>query len=286
MARFPEGWVLDQVLPELRGAISKSRGLFVDLATLLGLVGASLVIGSAIVLGASSDVFLNMPSVLIVIVGSLCVVLAKFSFAQFLGAFKVAGRAFSFKLPDTEEMITEVIDIANTARKQGVLALEEKTISLPFLEQGVQLLLESQPAETIEKLMQKERLMTLDRNRWGAKVFRALADVGPAMGMIGTIVGLVQMLSNMEDPKSIGPAMAVALLTTLYGAMMATMFASPIADKLELRMTEEARMQALIIDAVIAIQEGRNPRVIEQMLSSYLPPSKRDQNGDADAQRQ
>ncbi|WP_165857699.1 flagellar motor protein PomA [Marinobacter sp. JSM 1782161] len=253
-----------------------------DFATLFGLVGATLVIGSAIVLGASSQVFLNMPSVLIVLVGSFCVVMAKFSFGQFLGAFKAASRAFSFKLPDTEALINEVVDIANVARKQGVLALEEKEVSATFLRQGIQFLLESQPAETIEKLMQKERLLTLDRNRMGAKVFRALADVGPAMGMIGTIVGLVQMLSNMEDPKSIGPAMAVALLTTLYGAILATMFASPIADKLELRMTEEARMQALIIDAVIAIQEGRNPRVIEQMLSSYLPPSKREQNGEAE----
>lgn len=254
-----------------------------DFATLIGLVGAMLVIGASIVLGASSQVFLNVPSIMIVIVGSLFVVMAKFSIGQFLGAFKAASRAFSFKLPETEDLINEVIDIANVARKQGVLALEEKEVSSPFLKQGVQFLLESQPAETIEKLMQKERLLTLDRNRMGAKVFRAFADVGPAMGMIGTIVGLVQMLSNMEDPKSIGPAMAVALLTTLYGAVLATMVASPIADKLELRMTEEARSQALIIDAIIGIQEGRNPRVIEQMLSSYLPPAKRDQNAEAQA---
>lgn len=99
------------------------------------------------------------------------------------------------------------------------------------------------------------------------------------MGMIGTLIGLVQMLSNMEDPKAIGPAMAVALLTTLYGAMMATMVCLPIADKLNLRMTEEARMQALWIDAVVAIQEGTNPRVIEQLLNSYLPPNKREKAG-------
>ena len=119
-------------------------------------------------------------------------------------------------------------------------------------------------------------MMTLDHNRSGAKVFTAMADVAPAMGMIGTLIGLVQMLSNMEDPKSIGPAMAVALLTTLYGAMIATMIATPIADKLSLRMTEEARMQSLYIDALVAIQEGTNPRIIEQMLSSYLPPKERE----------
>ncbi|MDX1802007.1 MAG: flagellar motor protein PomA [Marinobacter sp.] len=249
-----------------------------DFATLIGLVGAITVIGSAIVLGASSDVFFNVPSLLIVVLGSLLVVLAKFSIGQFLGAFKVAARAFSFKLPDTEEAIAEIIEIAQVARKGGVLALEGRECSSPFLSQGVQMLIDGQSAETVGDLLKKERVLTLDHNRLGAKVFTALADVGPAMGMIGTLVGLVQMLSNMEDPKSIGPAMAVALLTTLYGAVLATMICSPIADKLNLRMTEEARMQALWIDALMAIQEGKNPRIIEQLLTSYLPPNKRDKS--------
>lgn len=247
-----------------------------DFATLLGLAGAAVIISMAIILGASSEVFLNIPSILIVVLGSLAVVLAKFSFAQYFGAFRAAGRAFSFKLPDTHALIEELVDIANVARKQGVLALEDREASSDFLSQGLQHLIDGQSADVIETLMNKERLLTLDRNRWGAKVFRAFGDVAPAMGMIGTIVGLVQMLSNMDDPKTIGPAMAVALLTTLYGAMIATMIANPIADKMELRMTEEARMQSLITDAVIAIQEGRNPRVIEQLLLSYLPPSRRE----------
>lgn len=247
-----------------------------DFATLLGLAGAAVIISMAIILGASSEVFLNVPSILIVVLGSLAVVLAKFSFAQYFGAFRAAGRAFSFKLPDTQTLIEELVDIANVARKQGVLALEGRETSSDFMGQGLQHLIDGQSADVIEALMNKERLLTLDRNRWGAKVFRAFGDVAPAMGMIGTIVGLVQMLSNMEDPKTIGPAMAVALLTTLYGAMIATMIANPIADKMDLRMTEEARMQSLITDAIIAIQEGRNPRVIEQMLLSYLPPSRRE----------
>lgn len=247
-----------------------------DFATLIGLLGATVIISMAVILGASSDVFFNIPSILIVILGSLAVVLAKFSFSQYFGAFRAAGRAFSFKLPDTQSLIEELVEIANIARKQGVLNLEGRETSSTYLQQGIQHLIDGQSADIIATLLNKERLLTLDRNRWGAKVFRAFGDVAPAMGMIGTIIGLVQMLSNMEDPKTIGPAMAVALLTTLYGAMIATMFANPLADKLELRMTEEARMQALITDAVIAIQEGRNPRVIEQMLSSYLPPSKRD----------
>ena len=247
-----------------------------DLATLIGLAGATLLIASAVILGVSPAVFINPASLLIVVGGTMFVVLAKFSVSQFLGAFKAAARAFKFKLPETQASIEELVEIANVARKEGVLGLEGREISSPFLSQGIQMLVDGQDSKTIKELLNKERLMTLDHNRSGAKVFTAMADVAPAMGMIGTLIGLVQMLSNMEDPKSIGPAMAVALLTTLYGAMIATMFATPIADKLSLRMTEEARMQSLYIDALVAIQEGTNPRIIEQMLSSYLPPKERE----------
>ena len=127
----------------------------------------------------------------------------------------------------------------------------------------------------MQQYLERERVLTLDHNRWGEKVFRAFGDVGPAMGMIGTLVGLVQMLSNMADPQAIGPAMAVALLTTLYGAVLATMVCIPIADKLNLRMSEEARLQLLWTDAVLAIQSGTNPHVVEQLLSSYLPADKK-----------
>lgn len=254
-----------------------------DFATLIGLVGALVLIASAVILGVSPDVFLNSASLLIVVGGTMLVVLAKFSIPQFLGAFKAAARAFKFKLPETQASIEELVDIANIARKEGVLGLEGREVSSPFLGSGIQMLVDGQAGDTIKQLLDKERLMTLDHNRSGTKVFTAMADVAPAMGMIGTLIGLVQMLSNMEDPKSIGPAMAVALLTTLYGAMIATMIATPIADKLSLRMTEEARLQMLYTDALVAIQQGTNPRIIEQMLSSYLPPNQRDKAPEAEA---
>jgi len=255
----------------------------VDFATLIGLLGAILLIVTAVVLGAAPDVFLNSASLLIVVGGTMLVVLAKFSIPQFLGAFKAAARAFKFKLPETQASIEELVEVANIARKEGALGLEGRDVASPFLNSGIQMLVDGQTSDTIKQLLDKERLMTLDRNRSGSKVFMAMADVAPAMGMIGTLIGLVQMLSNMEDPKSIGPAMAVALLTTLYGAMIATMIATPIADKLSLRMTEEARLQMLYTDALVAIQQGTNPRIIEQMLSSYLPPNKRDKAPDAEA---
>lgn len=253
----------------------------VDIATLIGLFGALAIIVVSILLGEGALVFVNVPSALIVFGGSLFVVLAKFSLPQFLGAVGVAARAFKFRLPTVEEAIAETVDLAQVARKQGVLALEEKKVSSPFFQQGLQMLVDGQDRETLQGYLDKERLLTLDRNRWGAKIFSAFADVGPAMGMIGTLVGLVQMLSNMSDPKSIGPAMAVALLTTLYGAMLATMICIPIADKLNLRMSEESRMQQLWTDALLSIQAGTNPRIVEQMLSSYLPSDRRDKKAAA-----
>ena len=246
-----------------------------DLATLIGLIGAIVLILGAILLGAASGMFFNIPSILIVVGGSIFVVLAKFTLQQFIGAVKVAVHAFKFRLPEPQEVIAEVVEIATVARKEGVLALEGRETSSPFLQMGIQMMIDGQAPEVVKEALEKERRLALERHHWGAKIFSAFGDVAPAMGMIGTLIGLVQMLSNMDDPKSIGPAMAVALLTTLYGAILATMVFLPIADKLTLRMTEEARMQAMLIDALTAIQQGTNPRIIEQLLSSYLPPVKR-----------
>ncbi len=248
-----------------------------DIATLLGIIGAIGIVAMAMILGGDPIIFVNIPSILIVIGGSLFVVLAKYSLGQFLGAVKVAVKAFAFKLESPEEIIGVLVDVAQVARKGGLLALEDKEVDNKYLKNGMQLLVDGQDREVVRTMLAKDRAMTLERHKWGAKVFTSIGDVGPAMGMIGTLIGLVQMLSNMDDPKSIGPAMAVALLTTLYGAMLATMIAIPIADKLTLRMTEEARIQSIIVDALLAIQSGQNPRVIEDMLRTYLPAGVRDE---------
>ena len=246
-----------------------------DLATLIGLLGAFGIVVAAMVLGGSAGMFVNVPSLLIVMVGTLFVVLMKFSLAQFLGAVKVAIKAFSFKLATPQEIIEEVVEMADAARKGGLLSLEGKEVSSNFLQKGIQLLVDGHDAEVVRSVLKKDLNQTLERHEWGAKIFSAMGDVGPAMGMIGTLVGLVQMLANMDDPKSIGPAMAVALLTTLYGAMLANMFALPVADKLTLRRVEEGRVKSMAIDALLAIQAGQNPRVIDEMLKSYLPEASR-----------
>ena len=246
-----------------------------DLATLIGLLGAFGIVVAAMVLGGSVLVFVNVPSLLIVIAGTLMVVLMKFNLGQFLGAVKVAAKAFIFKLDKIDELIPKVVELADVSRKGGLLALEGQEISNDFLKEGVKMLVDGHDGDVVRDVLSKDMKQTTERHSWGAKVFTAMGDVAPAMGMIGTLVGLVQMLSAMDDPKSIGPSMAVALLTTLYGAMLANMLAIPIADKLELRRTEEGRLKSMCIDALMAIQAGQNPRVIESMLKAYLASSKR-----------
>lgn len=246
-----------------------------DLATLIGMIGAFAIIITAMMLSGSVGMFIDIPSVLIVIVGSLFVVMSKFGLPQFLGAGKVAAKAFMFKVQDPAEVIDEIVELADVARKGGLLSLEGKEVSNEFLQGGIQLLVDGHDPEVVKALLSKDMDKTVERHETGAEIFKSLGDVGPAMGMIGTLVGLVAMLSNMDDPKSIGPAMAVALLTTLYGAMLANMVAIPIADKLTLRRGEESMMKHLVIDALLAIQSGQNPRVIDSMLRNYLPASKR-----------
>jgi chemotaxis protein MotA len=246
-----------------------------DLATLLGLVGALGVVMAAVITGGSPIIFVNIPSILIVLAGTALVVMIKFTLGQFFGAFRVAARAFFFRLESPEDLIAQIVELANVARKEGMLALENKEISNEFLEGGVKMLIDGNNRDVVSTVMHKELQQTIDRHTWGARVFSATGDVAPAMGMIGTLIGLVQMLSAMDDPKAIGPAMAVALLTTLYGAILANMVALPIADKLTLRKSEESRIKAICIDGVLAIQEGQNPRVIESMLKAYLSPAER-----------
>ena len=221
-------------------------------------------------------IFIDVPSVLIVLVGTIFVVLMKFSLKQFLGCFKIAGKAFMFKLVEPTDLIEEVVELADDARKNGLLALEGKEVSDDFLQSGIQLLVDGHDPEVVRGLLNKDLNESLKRHEVGSQIWKQMGDTAPAMGMVGTLIGLVAMLSNMSDPASIGPSMAVALLTTLYGAMIANMIALPISDKVSLRREEERRIKSMVIDALMGIQAGQNPRVIDSMLRNYLPASKRE----------
>lgn len=252
-----------------------------DLATLIGLIGAFSVIFASIFMGGNVSTFINTPSMVVVFAGTFLVTMMKFSLGQFLSAAKIAMKAFMFKLASPQELIEKSVELAKTARQGGILALEEAEIDDDFMKNGINMLIDGHQPDVVREMLTKDMQMTLQRHEEGQKIFKAIGDVGPAMGMIGTLIGLVQMLSAMDDPKQIGPAMAVALLTTLYGAILANMFALPIADKLALRSGEEKDRKRLTIDALLSIQEGQNPRVIASMLEAYLPKSSRTKEEEA-----
>jgi len=247
----------------------------VDLATIIGIIGAAAIIITAMVLSGGVGMFMDIPSILIVLVGSIFVVMAKFGLNQFLGAAKVAAKAFMFKSDDPAELIDEIVELADAARKGGLLSLEGKEVSSDFLQGGIQLLVDGHDPEVVKTLLSKDMNKSVERHEQGASIFGALADVSPAMGMIGTLVGLVQMLSAMDDPKSIGPAMAVALLTTFYGAVIANVICLPIAGKLRNRSESEILIKTLIIEGMQSILSGENPRIIEQKLHAYISPKLR-----------
>ena len=158
----------------------------------------------------------------------------------------------------------------------GILAIEDKPISHPFFAKGINMCIDGQDTDVIKHCLSNDISLTIQHQNQGANMFTSTGEVAPAMGMIGTLIGLVQMLSSMEDPKTIGPAMAVALLTTLYGAVMANAFAIPIAEKLKLRSREESLNKKLILESIQGIQTGTHPKVLEQLLINYLPQNKRD----------
>ncbi|MFN3165123.1 MAG: flagellar motor protein PomA [Pseudohongiellaceae bacterium] len=255
-----------------------------DLATLLGLVGAFAVVAAAILMGGPAEVFINPPSLFIVVGGTALTVLIKFNLSQYLGSLRVAFKAFKPQAQKPQDLIPQICEMAGIARKQGLFALENVEIDYPFLKSAIELVSEGRSPEETMKLLEKDKQEISDRQKLGSQIFTASGDVAPAMGMIGTLIGLVQMLSNMDDPKTIGPAMAVALLTTLYGAVLANMIFMPMADKLKLRRIEEEKLNAICLDGVLGILDGQNPRVIESTLKLYLTPKVRNMEKAEDKQ--
>jgi chemotaxis protein MotA len=236
-----------------------------------------IVVATAIVLGGSVGAFLHLPAFVLVGGGTMLVTLMKFSFRQFANATKVAIKAFIYRVPDPEGLIDTSMHLAQQARSSGLLALEDVDVSDEFFRKALDLVVDGHDPEVVRSILTKDLELTLKRHRDGQAIFKAIGDAAPAMGMIGTLIGLVQMLGSMSDPKQIAPAMAVALLTTLYGAMIANLIAIPIADKLALRSTDERLAKSLIIDAVMSIQDGQHPRVLRDLLKNYLPKSRRDE---------
>ena len=249
-----------------------------DIATVIGLFFGFSILIAAIVLGGSAIIFLNVPSMLIVIGGTIATAFIRYSMADVVNSVKVALNAFTSKLSVPNQVIQEIVNLANIARKNGLIVLEQQPITDAFLKKAIMYCVDGHEADFIQEVLEKEVELTVERHEVGQGVFKGMGDAAPAFGMIGTLVGLVQMLANMSDAASIGPAMAVALLTTLYGAILANVLFLPLADKLALRSSEEERNRRLIIEGVLGILKGLNPRVMEEFLETFLPPKDRGQS--------
>ena len=243
-----------------------------DIATIVGLLGA---FGMIIMAIDDMAAFIDTSSLLIVVGGSIMVVMLRSSLGEFLGAVGVLAKTFKNKLEPPETLIEQIVELATIARKDGMIALEGQEIANPFLAKAVAMLVDGADGSIIKGSLEREKDMTKMRHDMGAKIFSAWGEIAPAMGMIGTLIGLVQMLGNMSDPKAIGPAMAVALLTTMYGAILANVFCLPIAMKLGNQADIEESNNELIIEGILFIQDGGNPRVLSDFLAAFLSPKAR-----------
>ena len=246
-----------------------------DIATVIGLLGGAILVIVAVLMGGSALMFINVPSMLIVFGGTLATCFIKFSMSDVVNSIKVAMKAFLVKIDRPEEVITQMVAMAKVAKKEGLIALENHEAKDEFTEKALRYLSDGFDEGMIESILDKDIRLMAQRHTIGQKIFKGMGSSAPAFGMIGTLIGLVQMLTTMSDPSAIGPSMAVALLTTLYGALVANLICIPIADKLALRSEQEQHNKNIILEAAVAINQGVSPIVLEESLKIYLSPSGR-----------
>lgn len=248
-----------------------------DLATVVGIVlGAALVL-MAILMGGSFGAYVDAPSMLIVLGGATAATMAAYPLYRFMKLPSVLMKTLFSKPVDSLELVKQIVELAEVARRDGILALENsvETIDDEFLIRGIQMAVDGSDPEVIQSAMEIELENLMDRHDAGKGLLDAFGRYAPAFGMIGTLIGLVAMLSNMDDPSKIGAGMAAALLTTLYGALMANIVFLPLADKLAQRSTEEVLAKTIVIQGVMSIQSGDNPRNVQMKLMTFLPPGQR-----------
>ncbi len=250
-----------------------------DLGILFGFLGTWALVIWAILAGGNVHYFVDIPSIIMVLGGSFTLIFLCFPIKTIKKTFSLLRRAFFTTRFNVEKLIEDLVSYAEIARRDGILSLENVTrdIDDQFIVRGIQMAVDGTDPELIEQILTAELDNLAERHANGKAYFDSLGKYAPALGMIGTLVGLVIMLMNMDDPSSIGSGMAVAILTTLYGALIANTFALPLADRLERMSAEEILYKTIIIKGVMAIQSGDNPRIVEQKLRTFLPPSARRQ---------
>ncbi|MBF0288294.1 MAG: MotA/TolQ/ExbB proton channel family protein [SAR324 cluster bacterium] len=246
-----------------------------DLATIIGLVLTLALIVTA--MGSFVTAFIDVPSMLIVVGGTIGTLLVAHPMGVLLGIGKVFRKAIFAAPPEVDTLVATIIDFSGRARREGILSLQnaESETDDPFFIKGINMVVDGLENSVIETVLNTEIDFLEDRHKKGVGLFNMLAALAPAMGMIGTLVGLVIMLQNLSDPDSIGPSMAIALITTFYGAILANVIGLPVANKLELRSKEEILALQVTMEGILAIAAGDNPRIVENKLNSYLPPNER-----------
>jgi len=251
---------------------------YMDIATLVGIVCAFALVFSAIMMGGDIKLFFDVPSLMIVFGGTFGATLINYPLPDVLKVLKVVKNAFFHRAYTAQDLIARIVTLAGTARREGILALETTINRLgdEFMKKGLQLSVDGLEPNSIREILGTEIISIQERHKLGSEIFTTLGTFAPALGMIGTLIGLVQMLKAMDDPSSIGPSMALALLTTFYGAILANLFCLPVAGKLRTRSSEEVIMKELMTEGIIAIAKGDNPRIIEQKLNAYLPSQQRE----------
>jgi chemotaxis protein MotA len=256
-----------------------------DLGTLLGIGGGFAVLVVAVYLeGSNMMMFANLLATVVVIGGAITTVLARYTLKTFPTAFFGGIKdAIFYKTHDTIHLLDQLAEIADVARKQGPLGLEKLDIDEPFLKKAVQMISDGYSAEAMQSVLERERDLQYERLRMAQNCWAKVAEAGPGMGMVGTIIGLISLFAHMSDPKQIGPAMSIALLTTLYGAIVGNVLAGPLADKLGNRAHHDAEIQSMIIDAAIMIRGNRSAKQVYEELTSYLPLKHRKMEDQAEA---
>lgn len=248
-----------------------------DIATLIGIIISFGLVIISILLGGDGAWFINAPSLMIVFGGTMGATLLAYPLGDVLSVFKVAKHVFMHKSQSVSDLIPLITGFAKKARQEGILSFESQleNIEDPFLVQGIQMAIDGMESSAIEDVMVTEIIYLEERHRLGSDIFTTMGGFAPAIGMLGTIIGLVQMLMQMEDPSQIGAPMAVALLTTFYGTMLANLVFIPVAGKLKTRSKQEILIRQMVLQGVLSIQSGDNHRVVEQKLKAFIAPKAR-----------
>ena len=250
-----------------------------DIGTIAGLIIAfAAILISVVVSGGSITGLINGPSIFVVLVGTFGATVVSFPLARLLKLHTVILKSIFSKPGDAVATIKDLVRYAEVARREGILSLENLISEMrdPFIVRGVKMAVDGTDPELIKTIMDTELEALMERHGQGKQILDTIGRYAPAFGMIGTLMGLIAMLSNMDDPSKIGPGMAVALITTLYGAIIANLLTGPLGDKLQARDAEEVLIKTIIISGVMAIQSGDNPRIVESKLMTFLPPSQRE----------